>query len=126
MRTIFFSLAAASVIAIAASATPASAQAGCSPYTGGSCGYQDTHPPVAWHRQNPYYNGRGGQQGNIGGGVRGGYGQRGGYGNGAGGAVAQQRLVVYRWQNVTVNSFCNRHVKHCINGVCEEFDKACD
>lgn len=33
------------------------AQQGCSPYVGGSCGYQDTHPPVRWHRQNPYYNG---------------------------------------------------------------------
>ena len=51
-------LAVAACIATAAPvmSTSVMAQAGCDPFVGGSCGYQDTHPPVPWRGQNWYYN----------------------------------------------------------------------
>jgi len=108
---------------------PAAAQLGCNPYVGGSCGYQDTHPPVPWRGQNRYYNGNG-----IGlpAGVR-----RGPqfYNNNHGNRQLRSvergsRMKMFTWGKRAVTSTCTRHVKHthCVNGNCtvEEFDKACD
>ncbi len=91
MKKIFGNFIVAFVLAIAAlvvaGQVPASAQVGCSPYVGGACGWRDTHPPVPFYGQRPYYNGFG-SGAYMGGGYGGGYAPYGGgyapYGGGYG------------------------------------------